>query len=44
MNLIGYITVNYLLMVYGNIVARVIVHVLYMHQYIWGATLEPYVT
>ena len=31
-NLIGYITVDYLLIVYGNVVARVIVHViLFLH-------------
>ena len=45
-NLIGYITEDHLLIVYGNIVARVIVHVIffYMHQYTWCATFEPNVT
>ena len=49
-NLIGHITVDHLLIVYGNIVARVIVGVIvpviffYMHQYTWRATFEPNVT
>ena len=32
MNLIGYITVDYLLIVYGNIVERVIVHVIFFRH------------
>ena len=49
-NLIGYITVDYLLIVYGNVVIRMIVRVIvhgslfYMHQYTWLPTFEPDVT
>ena len=45
-NLIGLITVDHLLIVYGNIVVGVTVPVIffYIHQYTWRAMFEPNVT